>query len=61
MASGQVLQTSQAVSRAMTTEQLLRAEPVAAGWPSKAQKIPAALIGEVRDGSKRMRIAAASD
>jgi hypothetical protein len=61
MASGQVLQTSQAVSRAMTTEQLLRAEPMAADWPSKAQKTPAASIGEVTDRPKRMGIAAAFD
>jgi hypothetical protein len=57
MASGQVFETSQAV----TTEQLLRAEPMAADWPSKAQKTPAASIGEVTDRPKRMGIAAAFD
>jgi two-component system nitrate/nitrite response regulator NarL len=61
IASGQVSQTSKAVSRAMTMEQLLRAEQMAADWLSKAQKMPAASIGEVTGRPKRMGIAAASD
>ena len=61
IASGQVSQTSKAISRAMTMEQLLRAEQMAADWLSKAQKIPAASVGAVTGAPKRMGIAAASD
>jgi two-component system nitrate/nitrite response regulator NarL len=62
IASGQVLQTGKAVSRAMTMEQLLHAEQMAADWLSKRQKIPAASIGEVTARPKRMGMgSAASD
>lgn len=54
IASGQVLQTSKAVTQAMTMEQLLHAEQMAADWMRKTRKIPAASVGEVTDRLKRM-------
>jgi TPR repeat protein len=54
IASGQVLQTSKAISRAMTMEQLLHAEQMAAEWLRKTRKIPAASTGEITDHPKRI-------
>lgn len=54
IASSQVLQTSKAVTEAMTMEQLLHAEQMAADWMRKTRKIPAASVGEVTDRLKRM-------
>ena len=59
--SGQVSQTSKAVSQAMTMEQLLHAEQMAADWLRRTQKIPAASIGEVTARPKRTGMSAASD
>ena len=61
IASSQILQTSKAVSRAMTMEQLLHAEQMAADWQRQIQKMPAALIGEATHRPKRMGTSAASD
>jgi hypothetical protein len=52
IASGQVLQTSKAVNRAKTMEQLLHAEQMATDWLGNARKIPTASIGEVTDPPK---------
>jgi two-component system nitrate/nitrite response regulator NarL len=43
-------QTSQTVSRAMTMDQLLHAEQLAADWLKKKQKIPGSSITEIAEG-----------
>jgi DNA-binding NarL/FixJ family response regulator len=53
IASGQILQASKTVSMAMTMEQLLHAEQMAADWLRKIQKIPASSVAEVTDRSRR--------
>jgi DNA-binding NarL/FixJ family response regulator len=47
IASHLLSQTSQTVSRAMTMEQLLHAEQLAADWLKKKQKIPGSSVSEV--------------
>jgi DNA-binding CsgD family transcriptional regulator len=49
IASGQILQISKAVSRAMTMEQLLHAEQMAADWKRRTQKNPASSVEAVTD------------
>ena len=61
IASSQILHTSKAVSRAMTMEQLLHAEQMAADWLKQTQKIPVASIGEATRRPKRIGTSAASD
>ena len=61
IASGQILQTSKVVGRALTMDQLLHAEQMAADWLRQIQKIPAASIGEATHRPKRIGTCAASD
>jgi DNA-binding NarL/FixJ family response regulator len=53
IANGQVLQASKEVSRAMTMEQLLHAEQMAADWLKKKRRIPAVSIADATDRPKK--------
>jgi DNA-binding NarL/FixJ family response regulator len=48
IASSQIQEMSNAVSRAMTMEQLVQAEQIAADWLRKARKIPASSVTEIQ-------------
>jgi len=56
IASGQILQTSRTVGRAMTMEQLVHAEQLAAEWLSKTQKIPGSSIKDITDRPRRIGV-----
>lgn len=55
IASGQILQTCKTVSRALTMEQLLRAEQMATDWMRERQKIPASSVVEVTHVPRKAR------
>ena len=61
IASDQILQMSKSVSRAMTMEQLLHAEQMAANWPKKAQRSPSSSVTETTNRPEDSGMGIASD
>jgi DNA-binding CsgD family transcriptional regulator len=61
IANEQTSRTSKSVGEAMTMEQLLQAEQMAAEWLKKTQKLPPSLIGDVTDRPPAMGQSAAAD
>jgi len=59
--SEQTSRTSKSVGEAMTMEQLLQAEQMAAEWLKKTQKLPSSLIRDVTDRPSAMGQSAAAD
>ncbi|HKW16955.1 MAG TPA: response regulator transcription factor [Terriglobales bacterium] len=61
IASAQISRTSKNVSKAMTMEQLLYAEKMAADWLRKSQKAGPASVTEMRESEQVVALGAASD
>jgi DNA-binding NarL/FixJ family response regulator len=61
IASEQTSRTGKSVGEAMTMEQLLQAEQMAAEWLKKTQKVPPSLIRDVTDRPPAMGQSAAAD
>lgn len=61
IASAQVSRASKSISKAMSMEQLLYAEKMAADWLRKTQKLAPAPVADISDRSMAVGLSAASD